>query len=131
MIKRLANRISKTNYVQSAIEDQADLEAFRQKPTKRIVVGLIIIGISYIIGWPAVGALGMLSIYMEKPLILAVGGPAVYGLSHLVFILGAYLAGADYAKAIFRWATRVGIEKLMPPPISQNLENPPPPEAKG
>lgn len=131
MFKQLVDRISKTNYVQSAIDDQADLKAFKQKPTKRIVVGLIIIGISYTIGWPAVGVLGMLSIYMEEPLILAIGGPAVYGLSHLVFILGAYLAGAEYARAFFRWATRVGIEKLMAQPASHNLKNNHPPEARG
>ena len=131
MLKQLATRISKIPYVRSAIEDQAGLEAFRQKPTRRIVIGFIIIGISYTIGWPAVGALSMLSIYYKKPLILAVGGPVVYGLSHLVFILGAYLAGSEHAKMFFRWALRVTIEKLMADPVASKIEPTSPPETGG
>jgi hypothetical protein len=133
MLKRLANHISKTNYVQTAIKERAGLAAFKQKPTKRIVIGLIIIGISYTIGWPFVGALGILSAYFGEPLILAIGGPITYGLSHLVFILGAYLAGAEHSKIFFRWATRVIIEKLMGHSlaVSPGIENNCPPESRG
>jgi len=130
MIKRLLYRISETPYVRSAIEERADLSAFKQKPTKRILIGLIIIAVSYIIGWPAVGALGLLSVYAQEPLILIVGGPLIYGLSHLVFILGMYLAGAAHTRVFLRWATRVGMEKLIGAPLkmSPGLENEPPPE---
>ena len=131
MFKQLVTRISKTRYVQTAIAERADLAAFKEKPTKRIIIGLILIGFSYIIGWPAVGALGILSIYMEEPLMVVVGGPVVYGLSHLVFVMGAYLAGAEYAKVFFRWAVRVSVEKLMGRPVSPNLENEHPPGTRG
>ena len=128
MLKLLAHRLSRTQFAQTAIKDQADLETFKQKPSMRIIVGLVIIGISYTIGWPAVGALGVVSMYLEEPLILAIGGPVVYGFSHLVFILGAYLAGADYAKAFFRWSTRVLIERFMGHPKDQNPKDHHPPE---
>ena len=106
-------KIAETRYVRSAIDDKADLSAFKKKPSLRVVLGISTIAFSYVIGWPAVGALGMLSIYLEKPLIVAIGGPLTYGLSHLVFILGMYLAGADYTRIFLRWATRVTVEKLM------------------
>lgn len=45
-------------------------------------------------------------------MIVAVGGPLVYGPSHLVFFVGFYLAGSHYAPFFFRWATRKAIEKM-------------------
>ncbi|MFH0727352.1 MAG: hypothetical protein V2B19_13570 [Pseudomonadota bacterium] len=133
MIKRLLYRISKTRYVRSAIEERADLAALKQKPTRRVIVGLIVIAVSYILGWPAVGAMGILSVTLQEPLVLIIGGPLIYGISHLVFILGMYLAGAEHTKVFFRWATRVSMEKLLGPPleISPGLETGPPPESRG
>jgi hypothetical protein len=80
-----------------------------------MIVGISAIGISYIIGWPAVGLLGVVSLHLREPLIVTIGGPMTYGLSHLVFIFGMYLAGAEYARVFFRWATRVAMEKLTDP----------------
>lgn len=110
--EKILIKIAGTHFVRAAMEDQADLSAFRQRPTPRMMVGISAIGISYIIGWPAVGLLGMVSLHLQEPLIVAIGGPVTYGLSHLVFILGMYLAGAEYARVFFRWATRVAVEKL-------------------
>ena len=110
---KLLQKISETKFVRSAIEDQADLSAFKEKPSLRVIAGVSAIGVSYIIGWPAVSALGAMSIYFKEPLIVIIGGPLTYGLSHLVFILGMYLAGAEYSKIFIRWATRVTVEKLI------------------
>lgn len=112
MLKRWVHKLSQSAYVRSAIEDQAGLDCFKAKPTPRMIWGLVIIGISYTIGWPVIGLLGMLAVYWDKPLLVAVGGPLAYGLSHLTFIVGAWLAGADHAKAFLRWATRVALLKL-------------------
>ncbi len=112
IMEKILIKIAGTRFVRTAMEDQADLSAFRQRPTPRMMVGISAIGISYIIGWPAVGLLGMVSLHLQEPLIVAIGGPVTYGLSHLVFILGMYLAGAEYARVFFRWATRVAVEKL-------------------
>ncbi len=112
MFQRLMQRLSRTQYVRSAIEDRAGLECFKQKPTPRMIWGLVVIGISYTIGWPVIGLLGILATAWGKPLLLVVGGPVVYGISHLTFAVGAWLAGAEHAKAFLRWATRVAILKL-------------------
>ena len=113
MIKRLVKRIAETSYVRCAMTEQADLSAFREKPTPRMVAGITAMALSYIIGWPAVSGLGILSIYLHEPMILVIGGPVTYGLSHLVFILGMYLAGVAYVRVFFRWLTRIGVEKLL------------------
>ena len=112
MFHRLVQRISRIAYVRSAIEDEAGLACFKQKPTPRIIWGLVVIGISYTIGWPVVALLGFLSVSWGNPLLVVVGGPVAYGLSHLTFIVGAWLAGAEHAKAFLRWVTRVAMLKL-------------------
>jgi uncharacterized RDD family membrane protein YckC len=95
------------------MEEQADLSAFKEKPDARIKAGIFAIACSFLIGWPAVAALGVLAIKLSEPLIVVIGGPAVYGLSHLVFVFGMYLCGATYSLIFFRWLTRIGMEKLL------------------
>ena len=109
----IIKRIARTDYVRSAINDKADLSAFREKPSARIIIGVSMICLSYIIGWPAISAAGALSIYLKKPMLIVIGGPLLYGLSHLVFLFGMYLAGVRYTKIFLRWATRVTVEKLL------------------
>ncbi len=109
----IIKRICETGYVRSAINDKADLSAFKEKPSIRTILGVSAIGFSYIIGWPAISALGALAIYLNRPWLIVIGGPLLYGLSHLVFLLGMYLAGYNYTKIFLRWATRVAVEKWM------------------
>jgi len=111
--RKILEKAASTRFVQKAIADKADLSPFKERPSPRAMVGIVAIGISYIIGWPAVALLGVISIHLGKPMIAIIGGPLAYGLSHLVFILGMYLAGADYTRVFFRWATRKTMEKLM------------------
>lgn len=109
----LVRKLAETEFVRSAIAEQADLSVFKQRPTPRVIFGLCIIGFSYIIGWPAIAGLGMLSIYLQKPLIVAIGGPVLYGLSHLTFMIGTYFAGALYTRVFIRWLTRVIVERFI------------------
>ena len=111
--RKILEKVGATRFVQKAIADKADLSPFKERPSPRAMAGIVAIGISYIIGWPAVALLGVVSIHLEKPMLAIIGGPLTYGLSHLVFILGMYLAGADYTRIFFRWAPRKTMEKLM------------------
>jgi len=113
IIKKIANRLAKTKFASKAINDGADLSAFKKKPSARISAGIVLMAISYIIGWPAIGLCGTLSFYWQEPLIIVIGGPLFYMLAHVVFFAGVYLAGGKYTMVFFRWATRVTLEKLM------------------
>jgi len=106
-------RIAATDYISSAIKEQADLSAFKEKPTPIVLAGIFAIGFSYVIGWPAVAVLGVLSAKLQNPWIVAVGGPVTYGCSHLVFLLGMYLSGAKYSLIFIRWLSRVSLERLL------------------
>ena len=123
---------AKTGFVRTAVAEQADLSPFRAKPTPTILAGVFLIAFSFLLGWPAVAALGLLSLKMQTPWIVAVGGPLVYGLSHLVFLAGMYLSGATYSLIFCRWLARVTIERALawvglPPaalPIASQTEPP-------
>ena len=110
----IIERISRTAYVRSAIADKADLSAFKANPSFRVKLGIAIVLFSYVIGWPAIAVLGYIAVSIDNAWLIAVGGPLLYGFSHLVFLLGMYLAGYDYTKVFLRWAIRVVVEKWMP-----------------
>ncbi|MCI5122072.1 MAG: hypothetical protein D3908_12945 [Candidatus Electrothrix sp. AUS4] len=113
MIRQGIKKIGATAYVRSAIAEEADLSAFKEKPTPTIIAGVIAIAFSFILGWPAVALFGLLALKLHNPWVAAVGGPLAYGLSHLVFMLGMYLSGATYSLIFFRWFTRVSMERLL------------------
>jgi len=106
-------KLARTGFVRQAIRDKADLSAFKGRPSPRIIAGVSAIVISYVIGWPAVAVVGVIATRLHNPWLAAVGCPLVYGLSHLVFLLGMYLAGATYSMIFLRWLTRVSVERLL------------------
>ena len=113
IIKKLANCIAKSKFASKAIDDRADLSAFKGKPTAKNYVGIFLICFSYILGFPAIGLFGALSIYWKEPKLIIIGGPLLFVIAHLVFLAGMYLAGGKYLMVFFRWATRVTLEKLI------------------
>ena len=112
IVKGMVARLAATRFVREALAEKADIKAMRAKPTPRVWIGLGLMVFSYIIGWPAVGLLAWISYHLREPLIVVVGGPATYGLSHLVFLAGFYLTGVHYAQILLRWATRRLVERL-------------------
>jgi peptidoglycan-N-acetylglucosamine deacetylase len=108
---KLINRLLRMRFVQEAMVEKTTLAALRVKPTPRVWTGLWLIALSYVIGWPAVGLLALISFRMGEPLIVAIGGPITYGLSHLVFMAGFYLAGSLYAPIFLHWVAWRTMEK--------------------
>jgi hypothetical protein len=114
VMESIAKRAARTEFARRALADGADLSLFRERPSPRIITGLVVIGFSYLIGWPAVALFGVLSIAFREPLLVIVGGPAIYGFSHLLFWVGFYLTGAPYAHAFLKWATRKFLMRFLP-----------------
>jgi hypothetical protein len=122
-LKNVAQRAARIPFVRSAIEDEADLSAFKQPPTLRILAGVGAIILSYVIGWPLISLLAAASVYAREPLIVGIGGPLAYGLSHLVFLLGMALAGAEYTHIFLRWSARKAVMAFLDTPIPRNSES--------
>ena len=113
MIRKITERLAKTKYIRGAMEDQTDIKDIWKRPTPRMIIGLALVGFSYIIGWPAVMALGILAVYSRGPMIIVLGGPIAYVFSHLVFLAGAWLAGAQYARILMKYATKVLFRQIL------------------
>lgn len=111
--KKIGLKLASLPYVKKAIEERTDLSSLKRTPDTRIIIGIFLVLFSYLIGWPAVGLLTIIAIYSGKPLIAVIGGPLIYGFSHVVFWVGMYLAGASYVGVFLRWAARTCVEKMI------------------
>ncbi len=104
MLKHLTRRLAQTGFMRKTLADEITLDVIKQRPSIKFIVGISLVGISYIIGWPAVVFFTFLAVYLNvKEIVLL--GPASYLFSHLVFIAGAALAGVDgikYGRIFFR-----------------------------
>lgn len=83
-----------------------------QKDLKTIT-GIVLIAASYLFCWPLIGLLSLISAYLERPLIISVGGPAVYAFSYVLLFAGTYLAGKKYAKRVFDWFMNFALRFVM------------------
>jgi hypothetical protein len=109
--KKIAQKLAKTRFGMEALKEKADLSAFKQHPSFRVAVGIFLMGFSYILAWPCISVLGFIAYKFDRPLLIIIGGPILYITSHLVFLVGLYFAGANYAKIFMKWAVRRIIEK--------------------
>jgi hypothetical protein len=113
--KNILRRLARTAYVRNALAHPVELAALRRRPTKRVWFGIFLAALSYTIGWPVILFLGWLAWRLQEPLLVGIGGPVMYGISHLTFLAGAYFAGSEYMPTFFRWATRRFFERFLGP----------------
>jgi hypothetical protein len=113
IIRKIARGIAETKFGIKAINENVDRNAFKKKPSARVFLGILLMLMSYIMGWPMIGLFGALSLYWEEPLIFIVGGPLLFVVAHFSFLAGLYLAGGKYIMPFIRWATRVTLKRLI------------------
>ena len=113
IIRKIAQGIAETKFGNKALNENVDLNVFKEKPSAKIFLGIFLMVIGCIIGWPTIGLFGVLSLYWNEPLILIVGGPLLFVVAHSAFYVGAYLAGGKYIMPLIRWVTRVTLKKLI------------------
>ncbi|MCK7503884.1 MAG: hypothetical protein MZV70_07115 [Desulfobacterales bacterium] len=56
---------------------------------------------------------GLIAAWLKKPMVGVIGIPLAYGISWLLLMLGLYLTGPRYAKALGRWVARIILEKIL------------------
>jgi hypothetical protein len=54
---------------------------------------LVLLAASFVLGWPAIAALSAVAAWLGRPKLL-LAGPALYGISWLVFSVGVFLIGS-------------------------------------
>ena len=112
--KKIAGYLNGKKFVREIMDNPADLSEFKEKPTPRLIAGLIIMVLSFIMGWPAIAALSVLAVWWREPLIFVIGGPIAYALSCVVFIVGAWMARAPhYMNTLARYALQSFLKKIL------------------
>jgi hypothetical protein len=117
LLRKIALYFAQKSFCRAAIEEHADLGAFKEKLTIPIITGIALVALSYTIGLPTVIAFCAFAASINKPLIGIIGGALIYGISTLMFIIGIKMAGTKYFVALNRWLTRVILEKILGPEV--------------
>lgn len=113
MIKKTARYFARKKFCREAINEVADLRVIKEKHTLSVMIGLLLIVLSFLFVVPAFLVIGLIAVKLRSPMIGVIGIPASYGFSWLLLMLGIYLTGADYAKALGKWFARVLLEKVL------------------
>ena len=107
--RTIRDRLLRLGFVQRAIAREPDLSLFRRRLSARMAFGLFCIAISYVIAWPLMTVLTVLTAWMGRPWIGVIGSPVLYGLSWVVWTVGIWIAGRDslqYGRALGTWVIR-------------------------
>lgn len=114
MKSKISRYLAGRKFVQKILANPADLSEFKERPTPRLILGLFLMALSYLMGWPAVAALSFLAVWMSEPLVAVIGCPLTYGLSYVVFLIGAWLARAPhYLGLLMRYSIQTVLKKLI------------------
>jgi len=119
VLTRFRQWLAQTRPIKRALAEPADLKIFKEKPPPRFILGMGLVGFSYLMAWPFITVLGVVALVLSWPTLFLIGSPLAYGLSHLVFLAGMAIAGKDsikYIHAFNRWflyqiAVRVTVHK--------------------
>ena len=111
LLRSFARKLAQTKFGQKSLTKPDGLSILKQKPDTRVYVGLVLTAMSFLIGLPALAFLSYLSVKLSKPMTIAVGGPVVFLLVHIMFGVGVYLAGKNYALEVLHLATKRFLQK--------------------
>lgn len=112
--KKPGEYLAGLKFIRKILDSPVDLSEFKQRPTPRLIGGLGIMALSYVIGWPIIFVLSILAVSFHEPLIFVIGGPLAYAASCVVFLIGAWMARAPhYMNTLTRYALQSLLKKLI------------------
>jgi hypothetical protein len=117
--RRLLACCAEIKFVREALAADIDLSCMNRRPTAKEQAGIFLILLSYVLGWPAVAGFGFLAMYLKESMVLIIGGPAIYIISHFMFIAGIYIAGKEYARVFLQWSLKKFFQKMQVSPADK------------
>jgi hypothetical protein len=124
ILRVIGRPLTRISYVKQAILGGADLRAFKERPTPRLIAGVALITLSMLLGWPAVAMAGCFAAQEKNAWVFFIGGPGVYAFSWVIWGVAMLVGGADalrYANLFIRWMVRRVVEWLIGPEGKQDL----------
>ena len=111
LLRSFARRLAQTRFGQNSLSQPDGSPILKHPPGARVYVGLGLMALSFLTGLPALAFLSYLSVKLSKPMTIAVGGPVVVLLVHIMFGVGVYMAGQNYAVKVLHRATKRFLQK--------------------
>ena len=111
VLRSFALSLAHTKFGKKSLAKPDGLSILKQQPGTRVYVGLILMAMSCLISLPALAFLSYLAMKLSQPLMVAVGGVVVLILVHVIFGVGVFLAGQNYALEILQLATKRFLQK--------------------
>jgi hypothetical protein len=111
LLSSFAIRLAKTEFGQKSLTKPGRLSILKQQNSTRVYMGLFLLATSFLISLPTLAFLSYLSVKLTNPMIIAIGGPVVLLLVHIMFGVGVYMAGKNYASELLQWATKRFLQK--------------------
>ena len=115
ILQKIANQLALTRFGQRALTEEPDLRIFKSRPAPRVYFGLALMVASYLFSLIGLALCGYGAHKRSEPLIMILGSIIILVLVHLVFAVGAYISGANYAKILAAWAFGKFLKKHYPP----------------
>jgi hypothetical protein len=103
--------LKQTKFGQKSLTKSDELSILKQQPSARFYIGIVLLVMSFLLSLPALAFLSYLSVKLTKPMIIAIGGPVVFLLVHIMFGAGVYLVGNNYVLVVLHWVTKRFIQK--------------------
>jgi hypothetical protein len=106
---RFVGWLCRRSHFKRLLAEPVDLSPFKEPPSRKLLIGLALIGVSFVLGWPLIAVVGGVAVYLRNPWIAVLGGPAVWWFSHFVWTAGMFVAGPDslyYGNLLTRWWLR-------------------------
>lgn len=113
LMKSFAQWLGQTKFGQKSLAKPDELVIFKKNPGLKFYTGLVLIALSFLISLPTLALLSYLAMELNKPLIIAIGGPGVFIFVHIIFALGVYLSGKNYALEILQWVIKRFLQKFI------------------
>ncbi len=105
----LRTRLVRRRCFVEALERDVDLSIFRTPPSTRLAGGLVLIGASYVMGWPCMVLLSAVAVWLKHPKWALVGPAILYAISWIVWTTGIWLAGPEsvaHLRTLKQWGLR-------------------------
>jgi hypothetical protein len=113
IIKKTAVYFARKEFCRNAINERADLAVLRQTHTLPEKIGIFLIVFSFVMVIPSFFIVGLIAADLKKPMVGIIGIPVAYGISWLILMLGMYLTGPRYAKALRHWVISIVLGKIL------------------
>ena len=124
MIKRTALYFARKEFCRNAIKECVDLKVLKSKHNVTVMIGLFLIVFSYFMVVPSFFIVGLIAARLKNPMVGVIGIPVAYGFTWLITMLGLYLTGPEYARALGHWLVRVVLEKILGDEAKKIASNP-------